>query len=649
MAADRASLEPTPIVLARDPDQLGLEMKPVLITRLGARLGRDLPMDLAHPEMLDVWVPDQSVSKLHAYIERIGDTYLVRDDDTTNGTFVNEFRVSRFPIKPGDQVRLGGLKFGVHRQEALDDLSTPAKTLSCLFPDQDPARGVEKVRRHVPSCGFGVLRVRGYEARRESLSDLGAPALEKAISTRVVLLMNDRVYAIRRRDGGDLWIDLIVAEGLSVQDYARRLVAELQSLFHKDFGWSELKIEWSVSSLDPSEAERKLLAKIQTPRTTQAALEGRPRRARGVHGQAAEFRWIQVNDLHCGAGAPHWRHNSAQVNASLVRDLKRTPFVADRVFVVGDVANKAKASEYDTAFDYLQPILAAVDCDLSRARIVPGNHDVDRDITSDTMLDALHHYARTKDQGLDRLLSSSRTRDVLLEPLGGFQGFIRRFDGHPTTLDWHELITVGSSHVEVWGLCSVWGSDGNDGKDPKDPTRFCPNLPFATGQYRDRSTTWAPVNLVITHHPIEWMLPSHASWFRSAFASGPTIHLSGHIHQNRATRPGELGRDTQYIPLIADAAHAAEGEKSSHGYSRGRLRLEADGRWRVDGRLGSTTPGSTRSVPIQGCDWTRKDFFGPTSRSRRSTRRRPSRSPGGGERGGCGPRRQRARDRAPIE
>jgi diguanylate cyclase (GGDEF)-like protein len=56
-------------------------------------------------------IPDGSVSRRHALVERIGDTYQVTDLGSTNGTCVNEKRVTSAELSPGDRVQFGSFIF----------------------------------------------------------------------------------------------------------------------------------------------------------------------------------------------------------------------------------------------------------------------------------------------------------------------------------------------------------------------------------------------------------------------------------------------------------------------------------------------------------------------------------------------------------
>ena len=63
-------------------------------------IGRDVQNDIV--------VPEAEVSRRHARLIRNGDTYLLEDLGSTNGTFVNGRRlVGPILLQPGDEVKLG--------------------------------------------------------------------------------------------------------------------------------------------------------------------------------------------------------------------------------------------------------------------------------------------------------------------------------------------------------------------------------------------------------------------------------------------------------------------------------------------------------------------------------------------------------------
>lgn len=58
-----------------------------------------------------VCISDREVSKEHATLERVGNEYVLRDLNSSNGTFVNGRRVTEARLRDGDEVTLGGARF----------------------------------------------------------------------------------------------------------------------------------------------------------------------------------------------------------------------------------------------------------------------------------------------------------------------------------------------------------------------------------------------------------------------------------------------------------------------------------------------------------------------------------------------------------
>jgi hypothetical protein len=77
----------------------------------------------------DFRISDPSVSSFHVEVSREGDEIRVRDLGSTNGTFIDEQRVTEAMLRPGNILRLGNVRF------ALDEVSvTPV-----AVPEPPPA------------------------------------------------------------------------------------------------------------------------------------------------------------------------------------------------------------------------------------------------------------------------------------------------------------------------------------------------------------------------------------------------------------------------------------------------------------------------------------------------------------------------------
>jgi pSer/pThr/pTyr-binding forkhead associated (FHA) protein len=77
----------------------------ILVGSNGLTIGREAGCDLV--------LPDSTVSRRHARLVVESGTLVVYDEGSTNGTFVNEQRISRQPLKAGDTLRFGSVQFKV--------------------------------------------------------------------------------------------------------------------------------------------------------------------------------------------------------------------------------------------------------------------------------------------------------------------------------------------------------------------------------------------------------------------------------------------------------------------------------------------------------------------------------------------------------
>ena len=55
----------------------------------------------------DIHIDNPSVSSSHAVIKKVMNTYFVEDLGSTNGTFVNEKKITKYELLDGDEVIIG--------------------------------------------------------------------------------------------------------------------------------------------------------------------------------------------------------------------------------------------------------------------------------------------------------------------------------------------------------------------------------------------------------------------------------------------------------------------------------------------------------------------------------------------------------------
>ncbi|MFE7169774.1 FHA domain-containing protein [Streptomyces sp. NPDC057616] len=109
-------------------------MLSVIVGRTGPFTGQsvvlgDAPLTFGRKSDNDVIIVSVSASRFHAEIVTENGAYVLHDRGSRNGTFVNELRVERHELVPGDTIRIGDETFLFETQEAVEtvmDLSQMA-------------------------------------------------------------------------------------------------------------------------------------------------------------------------------------------------------------------------------------------------------------------------------------------------------------------------------------------------------------------------------------------------------------------------------------------------------------------------------------------------------------------------------------------
>ena len=84
--------------------------------RAGALISIDHNVNLGRSTECQVEVPDPNASRFHAVIEYDGRTLTVADTNSSNGTFVNEFRATRQEVGHGDVIRIGETRMRIQKR-----------------------------------------------------------------------------------------------------------------------------------------------------------------------------------------------------------------------------------------------------------------------------------------------------------------------------------------------------------------------------------------------------------------------------------------------------------------------------------------------------------------------------------------------------
>lgn len=239
--------------------------------------------------------------------------------------------------------------------------------------------------------------------------------------------------------------------------------------------------------------------------------------------------WVHISDL-------HWREKKAYdanvVAQALLKDLEARTEIAsglehiDLVFVTGDIAFAAKPEEYQLARRFLAELRKATEVRKDRLFVVPGNHDVDRELAKKSQ-----HLAdgATDRQKVNQLLGNAVDRAALMERLGRYRQFTNDLWGKGPHFDSEPYFYVkkrriAGKQVAILGLNSAWASASDADRN---------NLLLGERQVRDalEQAKKADLRIALLHHPLDWLRDFDRGTCQSLLLGGCDFILHGHLHE----------------------------------------------------------------------------------------------------------------------
>lgn len=261
---------------------------------------------------------------------------------------------------------------------------------------------------------------------------------------------------------------------------------------------------------------------------------------------------VHLSDIHFGKPGHHGQFDlDLPLRNEVERDLAELHAahgVMRGVVVSGDIAFSGKAEQYTTAQQWLGKVTSIVGCAPESVWVVPGNHDVDRDVikTSEALKD-FHALVRKKGQTEINEQLRKKAQDpimgpALLKAMANYNDFAAKFGCEiaPDKLCWqHDIALNDGSTLRLVGLTSTWLSDENDstGDNKLAIGEAQLNLPRLTDvEY-----------LTVCHHPPSWLLDHDA--VQTKLRALARVQLFGHKHRQ------EVYRIDDSLHVTAGAVH----------------------------------------------------------------------------------------------
>jgi 3',5'-cyclic AMP phosphodiesterase CpdA len=282
---------------------------------------------------------------------------------------------------------------------------------------------------------------------------------------------------------------------------------------------------------------------------------------------------LHISDIHFKSPEclDQWMDPDSPIRTRLMRDLTEQVQKLGKVGAIligGDVAYKAAPDEYQAAKIWIQQLSDISGCPKERIFVVPGNHDVDRAIIKGSVQiqNAQHAIVSTplanREWKLKQQLGDETTGQLLFQSHSAYNEFAAPFGCQiwPRKPFWHQDISLENGvSLRLYGLTSTLLS-GRDGNDDKERDLYL--SPLQTVLDPAPNT----VNLVLCHHPIEWLADGDA--VDDALTARAALHVFGHKHKQR------LVMDSSYVRFAAAAVNPSRDEKPyDPGYNLIRLRV----------------------------------------------------------------------------
>ncbi|MDE4139997.1 metallophosphoesterase [Phaeobacter gallaeciensis] len=271
---------------------------------------------------------------------------------------------------------------------------------------------------------------------------------------------------------------------------------------------------------------------------------------------------LHISDIHFRKGevgsAMDPNHH---LRTTLLRDAKQQceqlGTAPDAILVSGDIAFSGDREEYQFAQSWFEELCREVGCDVSAISVIPGNHDVQRDIARKPMIQAAHKDIKDTDahllnSKLRGYLEDEDTGKQLYGPLENYNNFASQYlcslmPPNRTQTERRYKLNDGST-LCVTGLNSSFVSSHAD----KERSLFVDPASFTlTNEY-------GVTHLVFCHHPYNWLANGHE--LADHLGDVSQIQLFGHEHTNRI----ELHRDRVHV-----AASAAHPDRTERGWEPG--------------------------------------------------------------------------------
>lgn len=180
------------------------------------------------------------------------------------------------------------------------------------------------------------------------------------------------------------------------------------------------------------------------------------------------MRILQISDIHFVESTVDDKRY-AQVESDFIKDIsaQHSERYFDYVLICGDIAFSGKKEEYTRASVFIDRICRAIQCSKDNILVVPGNHDLERDINADLKEYISKFIAANPDGFIDSCRKSDELRSILrslYRPFEHFYEFAKQYKCVSAFED--AILTDGEFGALAANTCFSWSRELNEKGKP---------------------------------------------------------------------------------------------------------------------------------------------------------------------------------------
>ncbi len=272
------------------------------------------------------------------------------------------------------------------------------------------------------------------------------------------------------------------------------------------------------------------------------------------------IRWLHLSDFHLRKSGK-WSQDV--VLRTLLQDISERyagPDSLDFIFITGDLAFSGQSEEYLLIEQFIRELLKITGVSPDRLMMVPGNHDVDRDMEIDAFSGA--RAALRDPTEVDKFLGNEGRRRTLFRRQAAFREFANRICGRAiySETSYHHAIqlNVRGLSVSILLLDSAWLSEGGRGDA----------FTIVVGERQvidvSRQVPSAALTIGLMHHPIDWLAPFEHSPIKNLLADQCHLLFRGHVHEDSVETIHRSRKDMNVF--TAGASYLSRLSNNCYGY-----------------------------------------------------------------------------------